>query len=106
MSFDYNYKGSSGKSINILYELYNIVEDRIKNKSPNSYTYSLHKKGLDEILKKVGEESIEVILSSKYQEDKKTIYEIADLIYHLIVLMVEDKITFDQVFEELKSRRK
>ena len=106
LDFDYNYKGLSGKSINILYELYNVIEDRIKNKSPNSYTYSLHKKGLDEILKKVGEESIEVILSSKYQENERTIYEIADLMYHLIVLMVEKKITLDQVFEELKSRRK
>ena len=106
LNFDYNYKGLSGKSINILNELYNVVEDRIKNKSPNSYTYSLHKKGLDEILKKVGEESIEVILSSKYQKNERTVYEIADLMYHLIVLMVEKKITLDQVFEELKSRRK
>ena len=106
LNFDYNYKGLSGKSINILNELYNVVEDRIKNKSPNSYTYSLHKKGLDEILKKVGEESIEVILSSKYQENERTIYEIADLMYHLIVLMVEKKITLEEVCSELISRRK
>ena len=106
LNFDYDYKGLSGKSINILNELYNVVEDRIKNKSPNSYTYSLHKKGLDEILKKVGEESIEVILSSKYQKNERSVYEIADLMYHLIVLMVEKKITLEEVCSELISRRK
>ena len=106
LDFDYNYKGLSGKSINILNELYDVVEDRIKNKSPNSYTYSLHKKGLDEILKKVGEESIEVILSFKYQKNERAIYEIADLMYHLIVLMVEKKITLKEVCSELISRKK
>ena len=106
LNFDYTYNGLSGKSINILYELHSVIESRIKNKSPNSYTYSLHKKGLDEIIKKVGEECIEVILSSKYQKNERAVYEIADLLYHLIVLMVEKKITLEQVFEELKSRRK
>ncbi|MCL4377952.1 MAG: bifunctional phosphoribosyl-AMP cyclohydrolase/phosphoribosyl-ATP diphosphatase HisIE [Actinobacteria bacterium] len=92
--------------INILYELCDIVESRIKEKPDNSYTYLLHKKGLDEIIKKIGEESTEVILASKHQTKKKVIYEIADLIYHLIVLMVEKKIKPDDIFNELKSRRK
>ena len=91
---------------NILNELYKVISKRIKEKAENSYTYSLHKKGLDEVIKKFGEESIEIILSAKHQEKKKVVYEIADLMYHLIVLMVERKITLVEVFEELKSRRK
>jgi phosphoribosyl-ATP pyrophosphohydrolase/phosphoribosyl-AMP cyclohydrolase len=100
------YSSKASKEINILDELYSIVDSRIKEKSDNSYTYSLHKKGLDEIVKKIGEESTEIILASKHQSKKRVIYEIADLIYHLIVLMVEKKITLDEVFSELKSRRK
>jgi len=107
-----NLKGSlkdSGKApsnAEILYELYDVVVLRIEEKAPNSYTYSLHKKGLDEIIKKVGEESVEVMLSSKHQTKGKTIYEIADLIYHLIVLIAEKKIKLDDIFKELKSRKK
>jgi phosphoribosyl-ATP pyrophosphohydrolase/phosphoribosyl-AMP cyclohydrolase len=101
-------KDSSKASSNaeILYELYDVVVSRIEEKVPNSYTYSLHKKGLDEIIKKVGEESVEVMLSSKHKAKEKTVYEIADLIYHLIVLMVEKKIKLDDIFKELKSRKK
>jgi phosphoribosyl-AMP cyclohydrolase / phosphoribosyl-ATP pyrophosphohydrolase len=101
-------KVSSKASSNaeILYELYDVVVSRIEEKAPNSYTYSLHKKGLDEIIKKVGEESVEVMLSSKHQAKRKTIYEIADLIYHLIVLMAEKKIKLDDIFKELRSRKK
>ncbi len=91
---------------NILAELYNVIEGRIKNKISDSYTYSLHKKGLDEIIKKFGEESMEVVLSSKHQGKKDMINEISDMIYHLLVLMVEKKITLEEVFNELKSRRK
>jgi len=98
--------GVASSNAEILYELYDIVDSRIQEKAPNSYTYSLHKRGLDEIIKKVGEESVEVMLSSKHQAKGKTVYEIADLIYHLIVLMVEKKIKLDDIFNELMSRRK
>lgn len=91
---------------NILDELYGVIESRIKNKVSDSYTYSLHKKGLDEIIKKFGEESMEVILSSKHQEKQDMVNEIADLVYHLLVLMVEKKITLNELFDELKNRRK
>ena len=91
---------------NILDELYGVIESRIKNKVSDSYTYSLHKKGLDEIIKKFGEESMEVILSSKHQGKQDMVSEIADLVYHLLVLMVEKKITLNELFDELKSRRK
>ncbi|MCL5071552.1 MAG: bifunctional phosphoribosyl-AMP cyclohydrolase/phosphoribosyl-ATP diphosphatase HisIE [Actinobacteria bacterium] len=107
-----NLKGSlkdyskASSNAEILYELYDVVVSRIEEKASNSYTYSLHKKGLDEIIKKIGEESVEIMLSSKHQAKGKTVYEIADLIYHLIVLMVEKKIKLDEIFKELKSRRK
>jgi len=91
---------------NILDGLYGVIESRIKNKVSNSYTYSLHKKGLDQIIKKFGEESVEVILSSKYQKKKDMVGETADLVYHLLVLMVEKKITLNELFDELKDRRK
>jgi phosphoribosyl-ATP pyrophosphohydrolase/phosphoribosyl-AMP cyclohydrolase len=100
----YSSKGS--KEISILDELYSVLDSRIKEKSDNSYTYALHKKGLDEIIKKIGEESTEIIIASKHQTKKRVIYEIADLIYHLIVLMVEKKITLDEIFGELRARRK
>jgi len=106
LNFGYDYQSLPEDNLNILNGLYSVIESRIKNKSPNSYTYSLHKKGLDEILKKVGEESIEVILSFKYQKNERAIYEIADLMYHLIVLMVEKKITLKEVCSELISRKK
>ncbi len=89
-----------------LNDLYKIISDRIKEKSEESYTYRLHKKGMEEILKKVGEESIEVILASAAQKKEQVIYEIADLFYHLIVLMVEKKINFNEIMAELKSRHK
>lgn len=93
-------------SLEILAELYNTIKCRIETQAQDSYTYSLHKKGLDEILKKLGEETIEVILSSKHQEKKRTISEVADLIYHLIVLLVEKKISFTDISNELSSRKK
>jgi phosphoribosyl-AMP cyclohydrolase / phosphoribosyl-ATP pyrophosphohydrolase len=89
-----------------LHELYEITQKRILSKSENSYTYKLHLKGLDEVIKKFGEESIEVILAAKHQDKENLIYEIADLFYHLTVLMVEKDISYDEVKEELKSRRK
>ena len=105
---DIDFKKYSAGSIkqNIMDELYNVILNRIKNKVSDSYTYALHRKGLDEIIKKFGEESMEVVLSSKHQDKNSTVYEIADLIYHLLVLMVEKKITLEEVFNELKSRRK
>lgn len=91
---------------NILEELYSVVKSRIKNKVADSYTYSLHKKGLDKIIKKFGEESMEVVLAAKHQRKQDILNEMADVIYHLMVLMVEKKVTLEQVFGELKNRRK
>ena len=69
-----------------------------------SYTTYLFEKGLDKILKKVGEESTEVIIAGKAEDKKETIYEIADLMYHVMVLMVELGISVDEVLAELASR--
>jgi phosphoribosyl-ATP pyrophosphohydrolase/phosphoribosyl-AMP cyclohydrolase len=105
---DIDFKKVSGSDPgrNIIDELYGVIESRIRNKAPDSYTYSLHKKGLDEIIKKFGEESMEVVLASKHQDKKSTVYEIADLLYHLLVLMAEKRITLKEVFCELEGRRK
>jgi phosphoribosyl-ATP pyrophosphohydrolase/phosphoribosyl-AMP cyclohydrolase len=92
--------------LEILSELYDTVNRRIEEQVQDSYSYSLHRKGLDEILKKLGEETIEVILASRHKEKKRTISEIADLIYHLIVLLVEKKISLADISDELLLRRK
>ena len=90
----------------IIRQLYEVISSRISDREKDSYTYSLHMKGTNEILKKIGEEAIEIILASKHQEEKDIIYEIGDLLYHLLVLMVEKGIKPDSVFNELISRRK
>ncbi|MHB1254230.1 MAG: bifunctional phosphoribosyl-AMP cyclohydrolase/phosphoribosyl-ATP diphosphatase HisIE [Candidatus Humimicrobiaceae bacterium] len=86
--------------------LYEIIRERILSRSENSYTYKLHLKGLDEIIKKFGEESIEIILAAKHQNKDNLVYEIADLFYHLTVLMVEKNISYNEIIKELESRRK
>ena len=84
--------------------LYKLIEGRKTEKKEGSYTTYLFEKGLDKILKKVGEESTEVIIAAKAQDKKETIYEISDLIYHLTVLMVEAGISLDDIKKELASR--
>lgn len=87
-------------------DLYDVIVGRKENKQEGSYTTYLFEKGVDKILKKVGEECTEVVISCK--EDNKTdqINEICDLVYHLLVLMAEKGITVDEVAEELGNRRK
>ena len=70
----------------------------------NSYTTYLFSKGLDKILKKVGEECTEVIIAAKDHDKKETIYEIADLAYHIMVMMVDNGISLNDVRKELASR--
>jgi len=90
----------------IISELYAVISKRIKEKVEGSYTYLLHKKGTEEVLKKLGEEAVEVIIGARYQDKERLISEIADLLYHLLVLMVEKKVLPEDVFYELRSRRK
>lgn len=84
--------------------LYKLIEGRKTEKREGSYTTYLFEKGLDKILKKVGEESTEVIIAAKAQDKPETIYEISDLLYHLMVLMVEAGISLEDVRAELASR--
>ena len=84
--------------------LMKLIEGRKTEKKEGSYTTYLFEKGLDKILKKVGEESTEVIIAAHARDKKETVYEIADLAYHVMVLMVESGITLRDVYDELASR--
>ena len=84
--------------------LVELIEGRKREKVEGSYTTYLFEKGLDKILKKVGEESTEVIIAAKADDKRETIYEIADLTYHLIVLMIEMGISLEDIHRELASR--
>ena len=84
--------------------LYALLEDRKATMPEGSYTTYLFQKGIDKILKKVGEESTEVIIAGKANDKAETVYEIADLAYHLMVLMVEMGISVEDVHRELASR--
>ena len=87
-----------------LRSLYGLLLQRKEERPEGSYTTYLFEKGLDKILKKVGEECTEVIIGGKAGDKKETIYEIADLAYHVLVLMAEMGITVDEVQAELASR--
>ena len=84
--------------------LYELIKGRKTEKKEGSYTTYLFEKGLDKILKKVGEESTEVIIAAKDNDRKETVYEIADLYYHVMVLMVEQGITPGDIINELAGR--
>ena len=84
--------------------LYQLLLSRKKELPEGSYTTYLFQKGLDKILKKVGEESTEVIIAGKAEDKAETIYEIADLAYHVLVLMVQMGISVDDIRAELASR--
>lgn len=84
--------------------LFELIKGRKIDKKEGSYTTYLFEKGLDKILKKVGEECTEVIIAAKAQDKKETIYEIADLCYHTLVLMIQAGISLDDIFTELSSR--
>ena len=84
--------------------LYNLLVGRKTDKPEGSYTTYLFEKGIDKILKKVGEECTEVIIAGKADDKRETVYEIADLAYHVMVLMVEMGISVDDIKHELASR--
>ncbi len=97
----YNNPEESGFSLDALIKL---IEGRKTEKVEGSYTTYLFEKGIDKILKKVGEESTEVIVAAKGNDKKETIYEISDLVYHVMVLMIEMGISLKDVYDELRSR--
>ena len=95
----------SGERAAFSYEsLMKLIEGRKTDKKEGSYTTYLFEKGIDKILKKVGEESTEVIIAAKADDKRETVYEIADLAYHVMVLMIEMGISLDDIRAELASR--
>jgi len=88
----------------ILQEIYDIIMDRTRNPKEGSYTNYLFEKGLDKMLKKVGEEASEVIIAAKNRQPEEVKYEVADLLYHILVLLVEENITLEDIYKELRSR--
>lgn len=87
-----------------LESLMEMLVGRKVEKKEGSYTTYLFEKGIDKILKKVGEECTEVIIAAKADDKKETIYEVADLTYHVMVMMIEMGITLDDIHQELASR--
>ncbi len=97
-------KGSKPETV--LQKLYETVIDRQRNPKEGSYTNYLFDKGLDKILKKVGEETAEVLIASKNQSKSEITYETADLLYHLTVLLVDRGLTWKDITDELLKRTK
>ena len=92
----------------ILDELYEVLMDRKINPKESSYTSKLlyHKKGINKILEKLGEECVELILAVKDGKKEEIIHETADLIYHLLVLLVKLDLKLDEIWNELENRRR
>ncbi|MDI9467384.1 MAG: bifunctional phosphoribosyl-AMP cyclohydrolase/phosphoribosyl-ATP diphosphatase HisIE [Syntrophomonadaceae bacterium] len=97
------YQGKEGPAI--LLELMEVIRQRQKDRPEGSYTTYLFNEGIDKILKKVGEESAEVIIAAKNPDNSELIYEVGDMIYHLLVLLVEKGVDITEIFAELRSRR-
>ncbi|QUH27209.1 bifunctional phosphoribosyl-AMP cyclohydrolase/phosphoribosyl-ATP diphosphatase HisIE [Serpentinicella alkaliphila] len=90
--------------ITILEKIYNVIKDRKLNPKEGSYTNYLFDKGIDKILKKVGEENAEVIIAAKNINKEELIYETSDLIYHLFVLLNEKEVSLEEIYKELNKR--
>ena len=92
-----------GKDFSI-FQLYAMIKERKNNNKDGSYTSYLFEKGQDKILKKIGEESAEVIIAAKNNDKKELIYEISDLTYHLLVLMIDTGLALEDILDELGKR--
>jgi phosphoribosyl-ATP pyrophosphohydrolase/phosphoribosyl-AMP cyclohydrolase len=90
--------------LGVLQELYALIEERKEKRPEGSYTTYLFNSGLDKILKKVGEEATETIVAAKNSDSGRFVSETGDLIYHLLVLLVERGVTLDEIARELKGR--
>ncbi|GMA97912.1 bifunctional phosphoribosyl-AMP cyclohydrolase/phosphoribosyl-ATP diphosphatase HisIE [Pelosinus sp. IPA-1] len=96
-----------GQSVaTVLNELFHVINDRKRNPIAGSYTTYLFEKGQDKILKKVGEEAAETIIGSKNNSKEELLYEMADLWYHCLVLLVQHDVSLTELLEELQKRRK
>ncbi|BDB97362.1 phosphoribosyl-ATP diphosphatase [Saccharolobus caldissimus] len=90
----------------IISEIYSIILDRINRRPQGSYTAEIVNKGKGYVARKVGEESVEVIVASLTEGKERFISEVADLIYHLLVLMALEGVTPEDIYKELERRRK
>ncbi len=90
--------------LTVFNEVYQVIEDRKKNPKEGSYTNYLFDKGIDKILKKVGEEATEIVIAAKNPDSEELKYEISDFLYHCMVLMVERGVTWDDITKELDNR--
>lgn len=88
----------------ILNKVYETIEDRKENPREGSYTNYLFEKGIDKMLKKIGEESAEIIIASKNPDKREVVYEMADFLYHMMVVMVERDIQWEELYDELIRR--
>ncbi len=91
-------------SSNTIQQLWTVIQSRKAEMPEGSYTAYLFRTGENEILKKIGEEAVEIIIAAKGEGDDRVIYESADLIYHLLVLLAARGLTWEQVEEELARR--
>lgn len=89
----------------ILKTIYDVIEDRSNNPKEGSYTNYLLDKGIDKTLKKVGEETAEVIIAAKNVDKEEVKYELADLMYHLSVMLFQKGVTWNDIFSQLEKRR-
>jgi len=96
-------KGQSMEN-HILEDVYRVILDRKANPSAKSYTAALMSKGLDSILKKIGEEATELVIAAKGGEREQVVYETADLFFHVLVLLGKQGIDPEDVFTELRRR--
>lgn len=87
-------------------KLFQTLQDRKTHPQPSSYTNELLVMGEDEIIKKIGEEAIEMIIAAKGQGDQRLVEETADLIYHVLVLLVSRNLTWDDILSELAARHR
>jgi len=100
-----DYSDESSIEDDVMEEVYSVIADRKKNPKEGSYTNYLFDKGIDKILKKVGEESAETIIAAKNNSKDETIYETADLFYHVMVMLCNQGLTLSDIYEELAKRR-
>ena len=89
----------------VLSRLYQLVQDRERERTPGSYTTYLFEEGLDKILKKLGEETAETIIAAKNDDKSRLVAEVSDLIFHLLVLLVARGVSLEEIGNELRQRR-
>ena len=101
---DIRFGESAPKISNTLDSVYEVIKDRRENPREGSYTNYLFEKGLDKMLKKLGEESTEIVIAAKNEDKREIVYEMADYLYHLMVVMAEKEITWQEISDELTRR--